>query len=402
MHLTTEQVADRLDVKPETIYSYVSRGLLHPTRGQDGRASLFDPQEVEGLATKRARDRRHKDRGPGVRSAITVIKDGRLYYRGVDATKLAVGETFEGVASWLWNRDLDSTKVFGPPPEILDLAQTNIATLPGTTHHIDRIRIITAVAASADPFRFDIQPESVIAMGKAILGVMVDALPLEGNRIYFRDTHDLATRLWPRLTSKQATEQTIGALNAALILMADHGMATSTLAARVAASSRANPYAVVAVGLSAFDGPLHGAAATHAYQIVKETIKSGDPTAAYAERLRTGGAVAGFFPHGHKHYPNGDIRARKLLSLVDELPVPPKMKKAIDGLIDVAARGRAAPSIELALAALVHACQMRPDAGEAIFAIARTAGWIAHALEEYEEPGLRFRIEGTYVGEPIA
>lgn len=402
MHLTTEQVANRLDVKPETIYSYVSRGLLHPIRAKDGRGSLFDPQEVEGLATKRARDRRHNDRGPGVRSAITVIKDGRLYYRGAEATKLSTAETFEGVAGWLWSRDLDSTKVFDPPPEILDLVRTTMATLPATTRHVDRLRIITAVAASADPFRFNLQPDSVIAMGKAILGVMVDALPLEDGRIYLGEKHDLATRLWPRLTGKQGTGQTVGALNAALILMADHGMATSTLAARVAASSRANPYAVVAAGLSAFDGPLHGAAATHAYQILKETIKSGDPTTVYAERLRTDGAVAGFFPHGHKHYPDGDIRATKLLSLVDELPVPPRMKKAIDGLIEVAARGRAAPNVELALAALVHACQMRPDAGEAIFAIARTAGWIAHALEEYEEPGLRFRIEGTYVGEPIA
>lgn len=401
MHLTTDQVADRLDVKPETIYSYVSRGLLHPIRASDGRASLFDAQEVDGLAARRTRDRRHKDRSPGIRSAITVIKDGRPYYRGIDATKLAIGETFEGVAGWLWNRDLDSTKIFGPAPEMLDITQTNMATLPTTTRHVDRLRVITAVAASADPFRFNIQPESVIAMGKAILGVMVDSLPLEGTRVYIRDRHDLATRLWPRLTTKQATEEAIGALNAALILMADHGLATSTLAARVAASSRANPYAVVAAGLSAFDGPLHGAAATQAYQILRETIKTGDPTAVYAERLRTDGMVAGFFPHGHKHYPDGDVRARALLSLVDELPVPPKMKRAIDGLIETAARGRATPSIELALAALVHACQMRPDAGEAIFAIARTAGWIAHALEEYEEPGLRFRLEGTYIGEPI-
>jgi citrate synthase len=219
-------------------------------------------------------------------------------------------------------------------------------------------------------------------------------------RVYLRDEHDLATRLWPRLTTKQATEQTIRALNAALILLADHGLATSTLAARVAASSRANPYAVVTAGLSAFGGPLHGAAATHAYQILKETIKTDDATTIYADRLRTDGAVAGFFPHGQR-YPDGDIRARTLLSLVDELPVPPKMRKAIDGLIETAARGHALPSIELALAALVHACQMRPDSGEAIFAIARTAGWIAHALEEYEEPGLRFRLEGAYIGEPI-
>lgn len=56
------------------------------------------------------------------------------------------------------------------------------------------------------------------------------------------------------------------------------------------------------------------------------------------------------------------------------------------------------PNVDLALAAVVHAHGLRPDAGEAIFAVARTVGWIAHALEEYAEPGLRFRAEGVYTG----
>jgi citrate synthase len=75
------------------------------------------------------------------------------------------------------------------------------------------------------------------------------------------------------------------------------------------------------------------------------------------------------------------------------------MRAALEGLTAAALkRDPRRPSIEFALGALVHACGMREDAGEAIFAVARTAGWIAHALEEYEEPGLRFRIEGTYTG----
>jgi citrate synthase len=205
--------------------------------------------------------------------------------------------------------------------------------------------------------------------------------------------------LWPALTAKPPAPKGIQALNAALILMADHGLATSTFAARVAASSRAHPYAVVAAGLSAFDGPLHGAAATHAYRLLQDAIASGDPTGVYADRLRTEGRVEGFFPVGHKYYPDGDIRATALMSFVDGLAVPNKTRAAINGLVDAALqRDPRRPNVEFALAALVHACQMRPDAGEAIFAIARTAGWIAHALEEYQEPGLRFRLEGTYIG----
>jgi citrate synthase len=73
------------------------------------------------------------------------------------------------------------------------------------------------------------------------------------------------------------------------------------------------------------------------------------------------------------------------------------VRAAVDGLA-AAAGPRHRPGIELALAALTHTTGMGSDAGEAIFAIARTAGWIAHAREEYEEPGLRFRFTGSYAG----
>jgi citrate synthase len=64
----------------------------------------------------------------------------------------------------------------------------------------------------------------------------------------------------------------------------------------------------------------------------------------------------------------------------------------------LAGRPEAFPNVDLALAAVMHAFDLRPDAGEAVFAFARTAGWIAHALEEYRSPGLRFRAEGIYAG----
>jgi citrate synthase len=56
------------------------------------------------------------------------------------------------------------------------------------------------------------------------------------------------------------------------------------------------------------------------------------------------------------------------------------------------------PNVDFALAALSVGAGMRRDAGEAIFAIARSAGWIAHAIEEYREPPLRFRPVTRYVG----
>jgi citrate synthase len=64
----------------------------------------------------------------------------------------------------------------------------------------------------------------------------------------------------------------------------------------------------------------------------------------------------------------------------------------------VGRRSDAIPNVDLALGALTWLAGMPPDAGEAIFAIARTGGWIAHALEEYQEPPLRFRPRARYEG----
>ena len=57
------------------------------------------------------------------------------------------------------------------------------------------------------------------------------------------------------------------------------------------------------------------------------------------------------------------------------------------------------PNVDLALAAVMHAAGLRSDAGEAMFAVARTVGWLAHAIEEYRESPLRFRPVGVYRGE---
>src|SRR5690606_5213214 len=111
--LTTRDVADRLGVKPQTVYAYVSRGLLSSRRGPGGRASTFDAAEVEELARRRQR--------PGadaVRTGITLIaEDGRYYYRGVDATELASRYSYEEVADWLWTGRLTSGVRFSAPPD---------------------------------------------------------------------------------------------------------------------------------------------------------------------------------------------------------------------------------------------------------------------------------------------
>ena len=189
------------------------------------------------------------------------------------------------------------------------------------------------------------------------------------------------------------------ALNGALVLMADHELATSTFAARVAASARANPYAVVGSGLGALDGPLHGLVAELVHRLLMEAERD-DVDTAVASRLRHGERLPGF---GHAVYPRGDPRAPAMLALVAEAGLDDvRFRLARDVLTTVEDRTGVAPNTDFAIGTLLYAAHMAADAGEAIFAIARTAGWLAHALEEYGEAPLRFRLQAAPRPTPAA
>ncbi|MBB2948581.1 citrate synthase, partial [Actinoplanes lutulentus] len=120
-----------------------------------------------------------------------------------------------------------------------------------------------------------------------------------------------------------------------------------------------------------------------------------DPLAAVSDRLRTAGSSGTIPGFGHHLYPGGDPRAIALFKLLDG----PVLESAERLASIVRTRSGVEPNIDLALAALSLSCGMPADAGEAIFAVARTAGWLAHALEEYEDRPLRYRPSGRYAGE---
>jgi citrate synthase len=382
--LTTEEVAHRLGVKPATVYAYVSRGLLASHRNADGKGSLFAKPDVDAFVAGRKRPST-----PGIQTGITLIRDSQLYYRGRDATVLARTSGFEAVATLLWTGDLEHVDLV-PEADLLGLARSVTKPLPVAARHTDRLRVIVAAAAAADPLRFDTSPAAVIATGRTMLGTMVAALPVHAAAPSGRVP--LAHALWHRLTPRQPTDETYRTLDAALVLLADHDIAASTLAARVAASTRAHPYAVVGAGLAALDGPLHGAASGLAYALLAEALDRDDPVATIADRLRVGSAIPGF---GHPLYPDGDPRAAALLEMLADGPVHDRARQLADAM---RTRSGLHPNIDFAIAALALQNDMPADAGEAIFAVARTAGWLAHALEEYADRPSRFRPTGQYSG----
>jgi len=396
--LTAAEAAERLGVKRQTLYAYVSRGLLESRPAPTGRGSEFDAAEVEALV-RRSRLGRRTAQELTVVTDVTSLGDGVLRYRGQEAVPLAATESYEAVVNLLWTGERVWEPLVAPPPTVAR-ARSCVAVLPRSARLLDRLRVAVDVAAVVDPLRFDLSPPSVLAAGRTLLGVLGDVLwrparrglvPLELPGQPARPDA-LAARLWPRLTPRRADAAAVRLLNGALVLMADHELATSTFAARVAASARANPYAVVASGLGALDGPLHGLVAELVHRLLVEAEHDGVDRAV-ASLLRHGERVPGF---GHAVYPDGDPRAPALLALMTGAGLDEtRLRLAKDVLATVGDRTGVAPNTDFAIGALLYAAHMPADAGEAIFAVARCGGWIAHALEEYSEAPLRFRLRAA-------
>ena len=419
--LTAAQAAQRLGVKPATLYAYVSRGVLRRDRADGGRGSLFDSEEVERLA-RRGRPRRPAGAADiTVESAITEITGDSLRFRGHDATRLAVTRTFEEVAELLWTGEFPPAHAVPPgrsvppmtwqaTPAALAVARAAQAALPAGTLPLERLQVIVPVMAATDSLRLQLDRPAVLAAARNLIAGMVDCLPAPSSSgtgpadqtsatssAPSSSSAPIAERLWSMLCDRRPTPELLRALSAALVLLADHELAASTLAARVAASVRADPYAVVGTGLGAMSGVLHGGASLGVETLIAAARGPQDVPRVVGELLRRGEKIPGF---GHFVYRSGDPRAVVLLGLVRRAaPKSGQLAVAEAVLAEVRRKSLPEPNIDFAVATLARVAGMVPGAGEAVFAVARTAGWIAHALEAYAGGG-PLRPRAVYTGPP--
>jgi citrate synthase len=404
--MTAAEAARRLGIKQATLYAYVSRGVLARARAADGRGSLFDADEVERLAL-RGRPRRPAGVADiTVESAITELTTDRLRYRGRDVIELAGSRSLEEVAELLWAGELPlgAPRFPGwpePPwqaPHIaLTVGQAAQAALPDGTLPLERFQVIVPAMAATDPLRLQLDPAAVRAAGRVIVAGMVDCLPPQAARTGL----SIAARLWSRLCSagpspaRHPNPALLRTLSSALVLLADHELAASTLAARAAASVRADPYAVVATGLGALGGTLHGGSSLGVEALLVSAHGSpAEVPRVVGELLRRGERVPGF---GHLVYRSGDPRAFALLDLVRRAAPKSAQLAVADALLaEVRQKSLPEPNIDFALATFTRVAGMVTGAAEAIFAVARTTGWIAHALEAYTTAPIRPR--AVYTG----
>lgn len=400
--LTTAEVADILGVKRQTIYAYVSRGILHRRVALDGRTSLFDRAEVEELRLGR-RSAHEGELRTILATALTHIADDALSIRGQDVVELVSGGasfvdlvdlTLGATAGDGWP-EWDGAATDGQLPDRLETADPSSL--------LEQLRILVAVAAATDPLRHDLDPRGVRAAGRRIITTMATGLRHRGSwppggrvvEVEGGDPLGLTACLWQQLTDQAPDQERLRAVDTGLALLVDHGLATSTVAARMAASVRADPYSVVIAGLGVLGGPLHGRASGAVHELYESAGQQG-AAGALGVLQRRGLPVPGL---GHAVYRQQDPRYGALMErIVAAWGGDPRLGVVFEVRDLLAARTDKIPNVDLAVGALTYVAGMPATAGEVLFSVGRTAGWLAHALEEYGERPLRFRTRGHYIG----
>ena len=249
---------------------------------------------------------------------------------------------------------------------------------------IDRAIAVLALAASADPRAFTRAADGRAMVGARILRLLVATmLNAEASA---EPLHLQIARAWAG-DNKHAPDL----IRRALVLLADHELNASTFTARCAASTGLNLYDAIIAGLAALKGPKHGGAGVLASRLVK-TLIDHDVEPVIRERVALGERFAGF---GHGVYKRGDPRAQSLLDALARAGAPRKFTREVPERI-AEATGEFV-NIDYALAVLVHSLRLPSGSELALFAMARSVGWIAHASEQLQH-GKLIRPRARYVG----
>jgi len=404
--MTAKEAAEALDVSVNTIYAYVSRGLIRSESSADGkRKRRYLREDIDKLLARR-QARSNPDQltqdalhwgAPVLESAITLIDSGRMYYRGLPIEHVVETLTVEECAALIWTGDSAHAEmlfeqVLDPPAQKYETMLLHVEVDGADLAPIQAFQIVLPIAMADDLTAYDTRPDVVASKGARVLRLMASVAAGDVDRQL--SLAEILQRGW-----QPDDEQSIKLFNTAMILCADHELNVSSFTARVVASAGATPYAVINGGLSALQGAKHGGYTESVEAFLDEIGTSDRVRNVISSRMRRGETtpVPGF---GHPLYPDGDPRAPILLNmLMEHYPDSPSIALSRTVIDTVQEMLGDYPTIDFALATLGRTYELQAGCTLGIFALGRMIGWIGHAIEQYND-GQLIRPRARYTGNP--
>ena len=349
----------------------------------------------------------------GIVAATTALSKvegtaGRLIYHGYNIHDLASTTSFEEIAHLLW---------FGRLPDKTELANLKLHLAEERTLPTPVLQVLRALPTRAEPM--DVLRTAVSAWGAdSIKGkpTIDQAIALTARFPVFlaafqrlrhgqqplesRPELGHAANYLYLLTGKTPEEQHVKALDAYLVLLADHGMNASTFTARVVASTESDIVSAVVAAIGALKGPLHGGAPSKVQDMLRAigTIERAESWLRSA--VARGDRLMGF---GHRVYKTEDPRAEELRELArladpEEFILARRVEELALAILQEQKPGRRLyTNVEFYSAALLASVGLPGDLFTPTFAVSRAAGWTAHVLEQVGNNRL-IRPEADYTG----
>ncbi len=400
--ISAAEACDLLKVKPATLYTYVSRGLVFRIPTGNKRQSRYSLQDVLSL---KARADARAGHGPVAADALnwgqpviqtsisTVGEDAGLTYRGHSVLELIRGgRRFESVAELLWTGQIPKRS---PNWEASDWrcppALESLATDAGP--YIMTALLLPWLAAN-DPTRHVNTPEVELQRARQIIRLAAGFIALPKSRALAQEALER-----PRVGDVFAKalglpEEHAVHLDLMLILGAEHELNASAFAARVAASTGADLYSCLSAAIGTHSGPLHGQAVTRVMALLQAAVNGENAKAVLQSRLERGESIPGF---GHPLYPRGDPRVAPLMKAARSIAPKNPQVQFLGDLVRAAKDAQYhPPNFDMGHAMMAIALGVELRMASSLFLIARFAGWIAHILEQREQASL-LRPRAEYV-----
>ncbi len=390
--ISRNEALERLEVKPQTLYAYVSRQRIaaksDPTHPRMSLYALDDVERLSRRAPGRVPSRNttvanaptHTLTGgtimrgeAAIDSEVSITIDGVHYYRGRSSLALADRENFEAVAAHLWQ--CPNPNPFGPLKPRPDV------NFPGGP----RLRVLSVLSRRLEEDALsDIDPSrDLVLESSSLINEMVDAVTNGGPRLFF---HQRLARAWKVYDNKD-----VDLLRRALVLSAETSLDDATLAVRVASSAMGPLAVALMTGFATLTAPRLGGRISRAESYVTQVRRSGNPLALAKSLLDRGLELPGF---EKDPAPSEYSRARNLIEAA------PHMGEDLKTILKVGEdlTGQSA-GMSLALALIGRHLDLPREAPVTLYGIGRSAGWLAHAMEQMStggSPKARLRYIGVH------